>query len=93
MFLTNTHKFATYWIAACIAIHAFAMQCEAEEGDDEDPEYNNLFIAEGLSPSSSKSDGPPLPPNANVSQTCTHAAKQKCEKLKCPLLCAKENRQ
>ena len=69
------------------------MQCEAEEGDDEDPEYNNLFIAEGLSPSSSKSDGPPLPPNVNVSQTRTHAAKQKHEKLKHTLFHAKENRQ
>jgi hypothetical protein len=24
----KTHKFATYWIAACIGVHAFAMQRE-----------------------------------------------------------------
>jgi len=27
----QSHKFATYWIAACIGVHAFAMQCEDEE--------------------------------------------------------------
>ena len=35
---------------------------ETKEQDDEDSEYDDLFIAEGLSLSSSKSDGPPLSP-------------------------------
>ncbi|KAF8227500.1 hypothetical protein L208DRAFT_1013916, partial [Tricholoma matsutake] len=26
----KTHKIATYWVAACIGIHAFAMLCEEE---------------------------------------------------------------
>jgi hypothetical protein len=26
----RSHKFATYWVAACITIHTFAMQCEDE---------------------------------------------------------------
>ncbi|KAI5825490.1 hypothetical protein K523DRAFT_222903, partial [Schizophyllum commune Tattone D] len=26
-----THKFALYWIVCCINVHAFAMECEAEE--------------------------------------------------------------
>lgn len=52
----KSHQFATYWVAACIGLHAFAMQCEADErernnsDDEEDP-----FIAEGLS-SDSDSD-------------------------------------
>ncbi|KAI0045772.1 hypothetical protein FA95DRAFT_1455900, partial [Auriscalpium vulgare] len=27
---SRSHKYATYWVAACIGVHAFAMQCEAE---------------------------------------------------------------
>ena len=27
----SSHKFTTYWIAGCIGIHVFAMQCEDEE--------------------------------------------------------------
>ncbi|KJA25910.1 hypothetical protein HYPSUDRAFT_100788, partial [Hypholoma sublateritium FD-334 SS-4] len=30
----NSHKFATYWVVACIGIHSFAMTCEAEEKGD-----------------------------------------------------------
>ena len=54
---------------------------------------NDLFIAEGLSLSSSKSDGLSTFTNANASQIHTHAAKQKHKKLKCVMFCAKENRQ
>jgi hypothetical protein len=56
----KSHQFATYWVAACIGLHAFAMQREAEEqgamdnSDSEDEE--DPFIAEGLS-SDSDSDG------------------------------------
>ena len=74
-------------------ILGFCMQCEAEEWDDEDSEYNDLFIVKGLSPSPSESDGSPVPSNVNASQTHTHAAKQKHEKLKCAPLHGKENRQ
>lgn len=87
----RSHKFATYWIASCIAIHAFAMQREAEEREDEDSSFEDPFIAEGLSSSSSESDAP-LASNANPSQSRTHAAKQKREKLKRALFRAKENR-
>ena len=51
-----SHKFATYCIVLCIAIHAFAMQCEAKEWEDEDSEFEDPFIVEGLSSSSSNSD-------------------------------------
>ena len=44
-----SHKFATYWIAACISVHSFAIQCEAEEGSGYDTGIDQDFIAEGLS--------------------------------------------
>lgn len=66
---------------------------ETKEQDDEDSQYDDLFIAEGLSLSSSKSDGLSTFTNANASQIHTHAAKQKHKKLKCVMFCAKENRQ
>lgn len=54
------HKFAGYWVAACINIHAFALQCEAEERDEEDEDNdidigpdNNDFVAAGLEVDSS----------------------------------------
>ncbi|TFY54301.1 hypothetical protein EVG20_g9761 [Dentipellis fragilis] len=43
-----THQFATQWVVACIATHAFAMQCEAEEHGD-DQLSDDSFIGDGLS--------------------------------------------
>ena len=55
----TTHCIATYWVVACIVLHAFAMLCEAEEQEMEEVDYDAVsldpFIAEGLS-SSSESD-------------------------------------
>lgn len=47
----NGHKVATYWVAACVAIHVFAMQCEADERSDNelDAGMQDLFIIERLS--------------------------------------------
>jgi hypothetical protein len=53
-----SHKFSMDWIAACIEIHAFAMQCEEEEQEDADSNFEDPFIAEGLSLSDSDSDDP-----------------------------------
>ncbi|KAG6826004.1 hypothetical protein H0H92_001550 [Tricholoma furcatifolium] len=53
-----SHKFAMYWVCACIGIHAFAMQCEDEEqGSDagSDSVLDDPFVIGGLS-SSSESD-------------------------------------
>jgi hypothetical protein len=68
------HKYATYWIAACIAVHKFALesearQREAEESDSDDSLFDP-FILDGLSDSSlsssgSKSDRPPPGPGSN----------------------------
>lgn len=89
----HSHQFATYWIAACIGIHAFAMQCEDEERTEEDSDFEDPFITEGLSSSSSDSELPMRPPRGNVSQRRLHAAKAKREKLKRALFRAKEKRQ
>jgi len=50
----KSHKLATYWIAACIGLHSFAMQCE----DDKNPDRDTMnavtydpFIDEALSSS------------------------------------------
>lgn len=88
----RSHRFATYWVAACIAIHAFTMQCEDEEqsdsNSDEDP-----FIAEGLSSSSESNNSPPPRTHGPVSQQRLQAAKARREKLKRALFRAKEQRQ
>jgi DDE superfamily endonuclease len=51
----KSHKLATYWVAACIGLHSFAMQCEDEENPDRDTTNAGTcdpFIDEGLSSSS-----------------------------------------
>jgi hypothetical protein len=66
----KSHKFATYWIAACVGLHTFAMMCE----DEEDPERDTLgvdrrdpFIDEGLSsPSDSDRNIQPHPQRAST---------------------------
>ncbi|KIM77327.1 hypothetical protein PILCRDRAFT_76885 [Piloderma croceum F 1598] len=80
----RSQKFATYWIAACIGVYAFIMQCEDEEQEDVDSDFEDPFIAEGLSPSSSSSDSEPTPQShqGNTSQRRLHATKAKCKKLK-----------
>jgi hypothetical protein len=87
----RTHKFATYWVAACIAVHSFAMQREDEErgpeGDEEDV-MADPFIAEGLS-SSSDSEGDGALAAGDVP---LHAGKAKREDLKRRLFKAKERR-
>lgn len=94
----NSHQFATYWVAACIGIHAFAMQCEAEErardnldgDDDEDP-----FIAQGLS-SDSDSDtnlNPLSFSQGPISGLRLRKAKARREQLKRRLFRAKDRRQ
>ena len=88
----RSHKFATYWVAACIGIHAFAIQCKDEElsdsGSDEDP-----FIAEGLSSSSDSDVAPQSRRRGHASQLRLQAAKARREQLKQALFRAKDRRQ
>ncbi|KAJ8502842.1 hypothetical protein ONZ45_g11386 [Pleurotus djamor] len=53
------HIIATYWVAACIGIHSFAMQCEEEERKNDEGYHSpteHPFIAEGLSSASDMSE-------------------------------------
>lgn len=78
----KTHRFATYWIAACVALHAFAMRCEAEENEGQEElllRTQSLFINEGLS-SSSESDTRPV--RQRASRGRLHRAQARREQLK-----------
>jgi hypothetical protein len=79
----SSHKLATYWVSACVGIHAFAMECE-EDPDSDDPDP---FIAEGLSESDSNIDMPGGPARGRDSR-----GKQFREALKAKLFRAKEKR-
>jgi hypothetical protein len=87
----KTHKFATYWVAACIGVHSFAMECEDTERDaeaEEDAVMADPFINEGLSSSSdSDANAAYAPPGTRF-----HAGKTKREDLKRRLFRAKEKR-
>ena len=52
------HKYATYWVVACIALHSFALQCEEVERDSDSDVDGDPFIREGLSSSDSDSEPP-----------------------------------
>ena len=67
------------------------MECEEEEqglGDDEDSDFEDPFIAEGLSLSSSSSETGRAH-CGNGGQQCLAAGKAKQEKVRCALFCAK----
>lgn len=88
----KTHKLATYWVAACVGVHSFAMQSEAEErGPDSDEEavMADPFIREGLSSSSDSDANAALAP-AGVQSV--HPGKAKREDLKRRLFKAKDRR-
>ena len=62
-----SHAYATYWIAACICLHNFAMECE-EDSDNADTAWQDPFIDEGLSSASGASDREVDNPNAGDTQ-------------------------
>jgi hypothetical protein len=88
----KSHKFATYWIAACVAAHSFAMQCEEEEkledGDAGDS-FEDPFINDGLSSSSGSDEFGCIQEHAS---TRLNAARKFRERLKKRLFQAKEKR-
>ncbi|CAK5275896.1 unnamed protein product [Mycena citricolor] len=53
-----THKLATYWVAACIGIHNFALRSEENKRGGEDPDSDDPdpFIGEGLVDDSASDD-------------------------------------
>ncbi len=86
----ESHKLATYWILACVVVHNFAMECEAQERADSEDTDDDPFIREGLSSSSSDSDGP-APARLAGGRTLA-AARARREELKEALFQAKERR-
>ncbi|KAF8150273.1 hypothetical protein K438DRAFT_1988584 [Mycena galopus ATCC 62051] len=89
----KTHKFAMYWITACIGLYSFAMQSEdAERGSagDADAVMDDPFIADGLS-SASSSEGN-VGPALQGGGTQLQDGKAKREHLKLCLFKAKDKR-
>lgn len=86
------HIIATYWIAACVAIHSFAVQFEQCEhaaiASAVDNKWVDPFIAEGLVDEEGSESGMP-PAHSRTSSTCLETAKACREKLKQCLLCHK----
>jgi DDE superfamily endonuclease len=87
----DSHILATYWVAACIGLHSFAMQCEDKERelDSDNSGSEDPFVAEGLSFSSSDSDvdlAQPQPLRARARTARLRAGKAQREKLKAKLL-------
>ena len=87
----DSHILATYWVAACIGLHSFAMQCEDKERelDSDNSGSEDPFVTEGLSFSSSDSDvdlAQPQPLRACARTAWLQAGKAQCEKLKAKLL-------
>jgi hypothetical protein len=81
----KSHKFSTYWVAACIGLHAFAMQDEAEEKSLDqifDEHARDPFINEGLSSSSDSNWSNDDAPLARIPARQLHAARARREKLK-----------
>jgi hypothetical protein len=89
----KSHKLATYWIAACIGLHSFAMQREDEENPDRDTMNagtRDPFIDEGLSSSSDSDQIAHHPPTRRRTSTRLQKAKAFREKLKERLFRAKD---
>jgi len=61
----TTHIIVTYWVAACIGIHSFAVQHETEEQHQEHSDYDEFdpphdaFIDKGLTNSEISSSSDP----------------------------------
>ena len=87
----RTHKFATYWVLACIATHNFAMECEAEERAEDESADEDPFILEGLS-SSSESDDEHVHVASAIGRRSLNAARARREELKEALFRARARR-
>ena len=87
----NGHKVATYWVAGCVAIHSFAMQCEADErsDDESDAAMQDPFIMEGLSSDSDSDSIYPPTERTRIAGTRLQGGKAHRQRLKEQLFCAK----
>jgi len=88
-----SHKFATYWVVACIGVHNFALKVEAEEKDDSDSDYQDPFVAEGLTDSSDDENTilrDTVPRTQRARATTLAAGKRRRNQLKSRLFKARE---
>jgi hypothetical protein len=93
----RTHILATYWVAACIGVHSFAMQCEENERhlDNSDSDLSapeDPFIAEGLSSSSDPDVATTTAPSQITHANRLQAGKAHRERLKEKLFHSKARR-
>jgi hypothetical protein len=93
----KTHILATYWVAACIGVHSFAMQCEENERHFDNSDSNlsapdDPFIAEGLSSSSDPEIATVTAPRASQMPNRLQIGKAHREKLKEKLFRSKARR-
>lgn len=90
----DSHKIATYWVTACIGLHAFAMMCEDEEWDDDNDEIPDPFIVEGLpsDTSDSEDNAQHFPIHHRPTGVRLRDAKACREQLKWHLFRAKKNK-
>ncbi|KAF7307937.1 DDE Tnp4 domain-containing protein [Mycena kentingensis (nom. inval.)] len=88
-----SHRFATYWIAACIAIHTFAMECEAEEKGEQEEE--DPFVEQGLDSEDSDAEDDAQRQGASAASSSAElrAGRDKKASLKRKLLRYKQNRE
>lgn len=95
----TSHTFAAYWIRACIIVHAFAMQCEAEEratdeGNSDSDFELDPFIGAGLAtdPSDAEINAQLLPERHYTTGRRLRAARKWREDLKQALFEALDER-
>ncbi|KAF8231832.1 hypothetical protein L208DRAFT_1275302, partial [Tricholoma matsutake] len=95
----TSHILATYWVAACIGVHSFAMQCKECKWQYDNDVNSDLsapkdpFIAEGLSSSSDSDVATTMPlPRSTIPATHLRAGKAHCENLKEKLFRSKARR-
>ena len=74
----HNHKFATYWIAACICLHNWAMKHEAEErarendSDSSEEEALDPFVTHNLSSASESNAPQPLTGTAPLARAASN---------------------
>jgi hypothetical protein len=93
----RSHIFATYWVAACVGVHSFAMQCEEDERhlDNSDSDLSapeDPFIAEGLSSSDDPDVATMTAPSQITRANRLQAGKVHRERLKEKLFRSKARR-
>lgn len=88
----RSHKFATYWIAACIVVHTFALRCEIAAREPNFDPARDPFVAAGVSSDSDSDREPRIRQRTHRGPRNLPAAKARRLKLKADILRAREER-